>query len=251
MGLLSKEVFVCVDCESTGLDPYEDRVIEVAIKRFTFEKELMSYETLVNPGREIPQASIAIHHITQEMVKDAPKIHEVMPQVLEMLSGAIIVGHGISFDIDILIESAKRAGLSSAFLKKADSLDTLRLARLYGQSPSNSLQSLRSHFNIEDEGAHRAMGDVIVNIEVFKKLTMNFKTTRQVVEALKRPIEMKTMPLGKYKGRLFGEIPVNYLTWVSHQDFDQDLLYSIRKELKRRRQKQNFSQSHNPFSQLE
>lgn len=251
MGLLDKEVFVCVDCESTGLDPKEDRVIEVAIKRFTFEKELMSYETLINPARQIPQESTAIHHITQEMVKDAPKVQEVMPRVLEMLSGAIIVGHGISFDINILAESAKRSGLSSGFLKKAVSIDTLRLARLYGQSGTNSLQGLRTHFNIEDEGAHRAMGDVIVNIEVFKKLTKNFKTTRQVIDALKRPIEMKAMPLGKYKGRLFCEIPVNYLTWVSHQDFDQDLLYSIRRELKRRRQKQNFSQSSNPFSQLD
>lgn len=251
MGLLHKEVFVCVDCETTGLDKDSDRIIEVALKRFTFEKEVFSFESLVNPGKSIPQASIAIHNITDDMVKSAPKVSEVLPEVLEALRGAVIVGHGVEFDLEMIMQSAKRSNLMGAFLKKATIIDTLRLARLYGESATNSLQALRAHFNIEDEGAHRAMGDVVVNIEVFKKLTMNFKTTKEVLEALKKPIEMKNMPLGRYKGRRFNELPVNYLTWASHQDFDQDLLYSIRKELKRRRSKSSFSQSTNPFSGLD
>ena len=65
------------------------------------------------------------------------------------------------------------------------------------------LEKLREHFNIEPEGAHRAMSDVIVNISVFKYLSQSFKTTEQLLERLKKPILLKTMPLGKYKGRPF------------------------------------------------
>src|SRR6185436_2439675 len=95
---------------------------------------------------------------------------------------------------------------------------------LYGESPTNSLQTLREHFNIEPEKAHRAMGDVGVSISVFKYLVAKFKTLEQVRERLKKPILLKKMPLGKYKGRPFNEIPIEYLRWALRGDFDQDLI---------------------------
>ena len=48
MGLINQEIFVCVDCESTGLDPEQDRLIEVAARRFTFDKVFQEYEALVD-----------------------------------------------------------------------------------------------------------------------------------------------------------------------------------------------------------
>ena len=67
---------------------------------------------------------------------------------------------------------------------------------------------------------------------------------------LEKPILLKAMPLGKHKGRLMKEIPVEYLRWAVNKDFDQDLLFSIRTELKRRKSGNQFSQSSNPFSTL-
>jgi DNA polymerase-3 subunit epsilon len=124
------------------------------------------------------------------------------------------------------------------------------MARLYGESPVNSLEKLREHFNIAAEGAHRAMNDVVVNIEVFKFLSSKFKTTEQLVERLKKPILLKKMPLGKHKGRPFGEIPIEYLLWAANKDFDQDLLFSIKSELKKRKTGNQFRQASNPFSSL-
>jgi DNA polymerase-3 subunit epsilon len=124
------------------------------------------------------------------------------------------------------------------------------MARLYGASPVNSLEHLRKHFNIPQEGAHRAMNDVIVNREVFKHLAKGYKTTEKLFDVLSRPILMTTMPFGKHKGRSFKEIPLQYLSWMSNKDFDQDLLYSIRTELKRRKKGNHFSQSGNPFINL-
>ncbi|PCI92693.1 DNA polymerase III subunit epsilon, partial [Candidatus Aerophobetes bacterium] len=48
------------------------------------------------------------------------------------------------------------------------------------------------------DGAHRAMNDVVVNIEVFKNLSTSFNTTKALLDRLKKPIPMKTIPLGKY-----------------------------------------------------
>src|SRR5262249_9013660 len=124
------------------------------------------------------------------------------------------------------------------------------MARLYGESPTNSLDQLRQHFNIEFEGAHRAMSDVIVNREVFKYLAKRYRSTEQIFEILSKPIFLKTMPLGKHKGRLLKEIPLQYLQWAANKDFDQDLLYSIRSELARRKKGNLFSQAVNPFSEL-
>lgn len=249
MAQLNKQQFVCIDCETTGLDPKQDRIIEVAVARFTLDEVFENIEHLIDPECLIPESSIAIHHITQEMVAGKPKIQAVLPHLLEMIGKHIIVGHGVGFDMEILASAADRAGIPCS-LRNNTYIDTLRMARFYGESPTNSLEQLRRHFNIELEGAHRAMSDVIVNIEVFRFLAKQYKSVDQLFEVLSRPILMKTMPLGKHKGRLMKEIPVEYLQWAANKDFDRDLLFSIRSELKRRRKGNLFSQAANPFGDL-
>jgi DNA polymerase-3 subunit epsilon len=246
---LTDEMFVCIDCESTGLDTAQDRIVEIAVARFTFDQILQSFETLVDPEREIPQTSQDIHNISQEMILGKPKIREVLPKILEMISTLTIVGHGINFDIALIANEAKRAQIPTTILSQPY-IDTLRLARLYGESPVNSLERLRQHFNIESEGAHRAMSDVIVNIEVFKYLSKNYQTSDQIQKILQKPIKFKIMPLGKHKGRRFDEIPLEYLLWAERKDFDQDLMFSIRSEIKNRRKGGGFDQSANPFTVL-
>jgi DNA polymerase-3 subunit epsilon len=248
-GDIKKQRFVCVDCETTGLDPEQDRVIEVAALCFDVQESYDQMESLINPGCEIPETSIAIHHITFEMVKDQPAVAQILPSLFKLIGTHIIVGHGIQFDIQILMAEAKRHAIPCK-IGQNRFLDTLRMARLYGESPVNSLEYLRKHFNIPLEGAHRAMSDVIVNTEVFKQLLKRYKTMDHLFEVLSKPILMDTMPLGKHKGRPMKEVPLTYLQWAAHKDFDQDLLYSIRTELKKRKKGNQFSQVNNPFLNL-
>ncbi len=250
MDQMQKTQFVCIDCETTGLDTQKDRIIEVAAVKFSFTEVFDTFESLVDPQCEIPEVSIAIHHITADMVAGKPQIRALLPEILQFVGKHIIVGHGVGFDIEMIANAADRAGIPCC-LKHNPYLDTLRMARLYGESPTNSLEQLRQHFNILPEGAHRAMSDVVVNMEVFKYLAKNYRTLEQLFDILSRPIQLKTMPLGKHKGRPLKEIPIEYLMWASHKDFDQDLLFSLRSEIKRRKKGNLFSQAGNPFGVLE
>lgn len=249
MGDINKETFVCLDCEMTGLDANTDRIIEVAAVRFTMDGIKAEFDSLVDPECIIPEASIVFHHITQDMIQGKPLIKDVLPELLNVIGRHTLIGHGIGLDVQWVANAAERCGIP-CFIKNNPSLDTLRMARLYGESPVNSLEQLRKHFNIPNEGAHRAMSDVIVNMEVFKYLAKRYRTTEQIFDALSKPILFKIMPLGKHKGRPLKEIPLEYLLWAARQEFDNDLLFSLRTEIKKRKGGNLFSQSNNPFSNL-
>lgn len=249
MADLNKEIFVCIDCETTGLDAENDRIIEVAAVVFTLDEILDSFEALVNPEIPIPESSMKFHHISDEMVKGKPLLKDELPELLSLVGKHIIIGHGIGFDVEMIALAADRAGIPHT-LRANRQIDTLRMARIYGESPVNSLDHLRQHFNIEAEGWHRAMSDVIVNVEVFKYLARFYKTTEQIFKVLSKPIYLKAMPLGRYKGRLLKDLPLDYIKSSLRRNFDQDLTYSLKTELNRRRKGNLFSQATNPFSQL-
>lgn len=246
---MDKDQFVCIDCETTGLDAKQDRIIEVAAIRFSMSEIFDQYESLIDPECLIPETSIAIHHITAEMVLGKPTMTKILPHLLQFIGKHIIVGHGVGFDIEVIALAAERSGIPCT-LRNNPFIDTLRMARLYGDSPTNSLEQLRRHFNVENEGAHRAMSDVIVNVEIFKHLAKQYRTTKHIFDALSRPVLLKTMPLGPHKGRLLKEIPLEYLRWAANKNFDQDLLFSLRSELKRRKKGNLFNQAGNPFADL-
>lgn len=249
MSLICNTTFACIDCESTGLDSKADHIIEVAVLIFRGDQQIASFETLIDPQVPIPKDSQLIHHISDQMVKGQPSIKSVLPQIHHLVKALPIVGHGIGFDIDLLNNAALHHRISTR-LKSNTRIDTLRLARLYGQVSSNSLENLRCHFNISDEGAHRAMGDVRVNVAVFMHLAKQFGTYEQMLARLEKPIEMRTIPLGKHKGRLFRDIPLDYLQWAAAKKFDLDLNFSIQKEIGRRKQQRTFGQVTNPFHQI-
>jgi len=246
---LDKAQFICLDCEFTGLDVEKDRIIEVAAVRFTFSEILGSFDELVKPDCQISEEALAIHHISAEMVANKPPIEAILSDFLAFVGRDLIVGHAVGSDLEMLTRAAKRAHIPCT-LQARPYIDTLRLARLYGDSPNNSLVKLAEHFNISSDPAHRAMNDVMMNIDVFKHLVQRFKTVEKIMDILSKPIKMKFMPLGKHKGRPFSEIPLQYLQWAAHVDFDQDLLYSLRLELKKRKKGGGFRHATNPFSEL-
>ena len=158
-----------LDVETTGLSPnYGDRVCEVAILRCQGEEVLDSLQQLVNPQRPMGAGAFAVHGITEEMLRDAPPFAQVAEDVLELLEGAVLVGHNTPFDLGFMAEELGRLGLS---LPPLVALDTLRLARRLYRLGSYSLGPVAEALGVDVRGhAHRAMNDVLLTRAVFQRL---------------------------------------------------------------------------------
>ena len=155
-----------VDLEMTGLDPGQDRVIEVCIARKRGEKREDFLETLVNPG---PGATFQtdVHGLGPEMLAGAPSFGQIADRVVELTTGAILVAHAATWDIAFLEAEFARLGRSIGF---PFYLDTLTLARRAFWAKSHSLGSLAEILGITRAAAHRAGDDVRVLSLLFDKL---------------------------------------------------------------------------------
>ena len=157
------------DFETTGTRPDVDRIVEIAafdpIRNLTFQR-------LVHPGMSIPEEVIAIHHITNEMVQDAPSFARAGADFIDFCSGPVVlIAHnGEMFDLPFLRAECKRHKL---LLPSGWSLvDSLKWARKYRRDlPRHSLQYLRELFGIPPNQAHRALDDVMILYRVFSLMT--------------------------------------------------------------------------------
>lgn len=105
---LSRPLLV-FDLETTGTNKDTARIVELGIEIHVPGKPVREYRTYVNPGIKIPPASTAIHHITDEMVADAPTFESLADNLLKGFSEADFGGYNIRFDLRILAREFKRA----------------------------------------------------------------------------------------------------------------------------------------------
>ena len=103
-----KEIEIVLDTETTGLDYTRERIIEFAAVRLENGKIVDEYQTLINPLQHIRKSSMAIHGISEDMVKDAPTEAEVMPLILDFIGNYPIVAHNCIFDYSFLNEASLR-----------------------------------------------------------------------------------------------------------------------------------------------
>ena len=165
--------FTVFDVETTGLSPRNDRLVELAALRIDRDGVETTFHALIHPGRPIPACASRVHHITDEMVADAPHFPQIGHEFLKFISGSTLVAHNARFDLGFLQESLNRGGLP---LWKGNTMDTLLLSRrVYPDLASRKLQDLRVLLNLPDPcggtgQAHRAGADVAWTKELLKHL---------------------------------------------------------------------------------
>jgi len=149
--------FTAFDFETTGLDPDEDRIIEVAAIRFQDGEIIDSFVTLVNPGKPISPMISRITGISNEMVRDKPHEDEIIDELLSFIGSDPLVAHNIQFDHNFLDSLCERYGKNKITNKL---YDTLQLGRtlLFDQAVFN-LSALSEFFGLSADGAHRAQKD--------------------------------------------------------------------------------------------
>ena len=161
--------FTVFDLETTGRSPVYNRIVELAALRVETDGSITRYQSLINPGCLIPREVTAIHHITNEMVQNAPRFAEVGREFLSFAEDSTLVAHNARFDLSFLQESLARTGLP---LWKNKTMDSLKLIRTtHPGLPSYSLQNLRARFRLDSDHsmqAHRAAADVEWTVQVLE-----------------------------------------------------------------------------------
>lgn len=157
--------YVVVDLETTGLSAKRHKITEIAALKYSDNKLVDEFVTLVNPGVPIPAFITRLTGISDSMVEDKPTLAQVLPHLCEFMSDLPIIAHNASFDYNFLdYSTSKILGKNLANPKVC----TAKLARrLLPELPKKNLSSLCSHFEIINESAHRAKADALVTAEIF------------------------------------------------------------------------------------
>ncbi len=159
---------VVLDFETTGLNTAKDRIIEIGAVKLAHGQVVESYGKLINPGKVLPQRISEITNITDDMLKDAPRLEDIMDEFLGFLEGCPIAAHNASFDCSIFRNELKRLGREEY---KAPEIDTLMLSRkLYPQLKSHKLGSVCKALSVSLKGAHRAVNDAAATAQCLAKM---------------------------------------------------------------------------------
>ncbi len=171
---LEQVPFWVVDVETTGANPEQDRVIEVAAIKVQQGQMQRVISTLVNPGKPVPAFIQNLTGITNQMLRGAPLPEEVYPWLFSHLKRGVFVAHYASFDRGFVDQEARRLGISPLTLP---SLCTVRLSRrLIFDLQGYSLDDLAWYFGLEfgrassPRSRHRALGDAWVCARAFLSL---------------------------------------------------------------------------------
>ena len=163
---------IVLDTETTGFDPKTgDRLIEVGCIEI---EDLLptgrTFHRFVNPERLIPPDAIRVHGITDDKVKDAPKFHEIVGDLMEFIGDAQIIAHNANFDRNFIDFECGRCG--HPITGEARWIDTLQLAQKRFPGMANSLDALCKRFKISlvERTLHGALVDARLLAEVYLEL---------------------------------------------------------------------------------
>ena len=157
--------FGCFDTETTGLYATQGgKICELAISVSQNGQVLEEFSTLLNPQIPMMPEVIAIHGITNEMVKDAPTFADILPRVVSLLDGCVLVAHNADFDLSFLKAEFETCGMN---FPPYPVIDTLKLARKSGRFESNRLGNIAQVLGISCAGWHRAMADTKMAEQIF------------------------------------------------------------------------------------
>jgi DNA polymerase III epsilon subunit family exonuclease len=162
-----------LDVETTGASAdFGHRVIELGIVRIERGQVVAEYQQLIDPERGISPGVTALTGISQDMVTGQPRFIDQLPGALELLQGALLMGHNVRFDLSFLRKEFRRAGqdITQTLGDSVPVLDTVRIARRRFGRGGNALQILSRRLGIEPSVAHRALADAQTTARVFEKL---------------------------------------------------------------------------------
>ncbi len=169
---ISEAEFTFFDTETTGLNPAGgDRIIELAGIRVGNGNRIAVFHTLVNPLRPVSEGAFKVNHISDDMLRDAPRVEDILPAFLKFSEGSCLCSYNAPFDIGFLDSEMILTGSDPGVIRENAVLDVLRMARrLMPGLERYALWFVADALGIRTQQEHRALSDVEMTIDVFDKL---------------------------------------------------------------------------------
>jgi DNA polymerase-3 subunit epsilon len=184
-------MYAILDIETTGGQFNEEGITEIAIYKFDGHEIVDQFISLVNPEIAIQPFVVKLTGINNAMLQSAPKFFEVAKRIIEMTSDCVLVAHNADFDYRILRTEFRRLGYD--FTLKT--LCTVELSKkLLPEQPSHSLGKLVRALGIPMADRHRASGDAMATVKLFKMLLDKDSEKKIIKDFIKLKIEKGIAP---------------------------------------------------------
>ncbi|WP_409416915.1 exonuclease domain-containing protein [Flavobacterium sp. PS2] len=184
-------MYAILDIETTGGQFNEEGITEIAIYKFDGHEVVDQFISLVNPEIPIQPFVVKLTGISNAMLRSAPKFFEVAKRIIEITSDCVIVAHNASFDYRILRTEFRRLGYDF----EAKTLCTVELAKkLIPEQPSYSLGKLVRALGIPMADRHRANGDAMATVKLFKMLLEKDTEKTIIKDFIKLEVEKGIAP---------------------------------------------------------
>ncbi len=160
--------FVALDVETTGLKPYQHRVIEIGLARYQNNRCVDRFSAQVNPERRLPDYIVKLTGLTDSDLIPAPKFSQIAQDVVEFIGNSPILGHNVGFDIGFVNAEFERLKMRKL---ENESIDTIPLAmQVLGRRVRPSLDKVSAAVGLGRNGRHRALADAELTAEVALRL---------------------------------------------------------------------------------
>jgi DNA polymerase-3 subunit epsilon len=221
-------LYAILDIETTGGKYNEEGITEVAIYKFDGHKVVDQFISLINPEREIQPFVVNLTGINSNMLRNAPKFYEVAKRIVEITEDCIVVAHNAQFDNRILKTEFNRLG----FGFNRETLCTVELAKkLIPGHDSYSLGKLTRALGIPISDRHRAEGDAIATLKLFKIL-LNKDLDKVIIQESVR-LEPKYQLEPNHKD-IIGALPSITGVYYIHNDQGKIIYIGKSKNIKHR-----------------
>lgn len=160
-------MYAILDIETTGGQYNEEGITEIAIYKYDGHEVVDQFISLINPEKPIQPFVVKLTGINNAMLRSAPKFYEVAKRIVEITEGCLIVAHNAQFDYRVLRTEFERLG----YTFDRQTLCTVELSqKLLPEQPSHSLGKLVRALGIPMSDRHRATGDALATVQLFKLL---------------------------------------------------------------------------------
>ena len=184
-------MYTILDIETTGGAFNEEGITEIAIYKFDGHEIVDQFISLINPEKPIQPFVVKLTGINNEMLRTAPKFYEVAKRIIEITNDTVLVAHNAQFDFRVLRTEFGRLGYNF----EIPNICTVELAKkLIPEQESYSLGKLVRALGIPMADRHRASGDALATVKLFKLLLSKDKEKEIVKSFIKTEVAKGLSP---------------------------------------------------------